>query len=101
MIKEKNQFAVELGRLSAQSRLKGKSKKERSEIMKKVRNGRNLTNVWYYVILLLHLYIYERLWYILISREQGTFWWITGIIPQAIYRESKVFRQIDSWTDYK
>jgi hypothetical protein len=45
MIKEKNQFAVELGRLSAQSRLKGKSKKERSEIMKKVRNGRNLTNV--------------------------------------------------------
>ena len=44
MKKEKNKFAVELGKLSAQSRLKGKSKKERSEIMAKVRKGNNLTN---------------------------------------------------------
>ncbi len=45
MQKEKNQFAVELGKLSAKSRLKGKSKKERSEIMRKVRVGQKLTNV--------------------------------------------------------
>ena len=44
MKKEKNKFAVELGKLSAISRLKGKTKKEKSEIMSKVRNSQNLTN---------------------------------------------------------
>lgn len=37
MTKEKNQFAVELGKLSAKSRFKGMTKKERSEAMRKVR----------------------------------------------------------------
>jgi len=35
-MKNKNQFAVELGKLSAKSRLKGLSKKERAKKMKEV-----------------------------------------------------------------
>ena len=41
MKKEPNQFAVELGKLSAKSRFKGMTKKQRSEAMSKVRNNKN------------------------------------------------------------
>jgi hypothetical protein len=43
-MKEKNQFAVELGKLSAKSRFKGMTKKQRSEAMSKVRKSQSLTN---------------------------------------------------------
>ena len=40
-MKEKilNQFAVELGKLSAKSRFKGMDKTQKSEVMRKVRQG--------------------------------------------------------------
>lgn len=43
-MKIKNESAVMLGKLSAQSRFKGMNKKQRSEAMAKVRKGQNLTN---------------------------------------------------------
>ena len=43
MKKQLNQFAQELGRLSAKARFKGMTKKEKSEMMSKVRNSRKLT----------------------------------------------------------
>ena len=44
MKKETNPSAVALGKRSAEVRFKGKSKKERSEMMAKVRNSKLLTN---------------------------------------------------------
>jgi hypothetical protein len=38
-MKTKNESAVMLGKLSAKSRFKGMTKKQRSEAMRKVRNG--------------------------------------------------------------
>jgi len=41
-MKDKNQFAVELGKLSAKSRFKGMTKKQRSEAMSRVRLSQTL-----------------------------------------------------------